>query len=337
MIQFDNLTEVDKGHGFTIHELDEDRHKQLGYLRRGAMVAKFDGVDIMLDFMQKNMNTPQREGSSNSPGGGGGFHFFRNFEQAMNTFRSKPESLADFDQAELHIKDVAEAGTEVDYDVTGDFIDMGRFMEGIPESVGTMHSGKSRNRRVNITVQLNQGSWVSNRDINHRSERLLRLVDALEHGGVRTMVTAIDSSICGHTEIILKHHADTLTIPDIAVVTHSDFKRRIIFRISEYSKTWDYGYGSPSSLRDNLTPEKLIGELNDEVNIFITGGMEDKSRIDRLFNQLEKLLEWELSKPVPEVSAIKMDMEGVYFEANGSRDENEIRREGREVIDAVNG
>lgn len=333
MIQFDELKQIDKGHGFTISELDTTnlQHSQLKYLKRGAMVAMFDGVDVMLDFIEKNMSRPKQVGSSDEPKQSG-FHQFSSFQEAMSTFRSKPESITSFNQTELDIRDVAEAGTDVDYDVTGDYIDMGRYMEGIPESVGTMRSGKSRNRRVNITIQLNQGAWVSSDDINHRSERTLRLVDGLEHGGVRTLVTAVDSSVCGHTEIVLKHHADTLTITDLAVVTNSDFKRRVIFRINEYSKTWDYGYGSPSSYRDAVKPEMLHGELNDEVNVFITGGMEGTDNINKLFDQLERLLEWELSKPVPEVSAIKMDMEGVYFEANGSRDEEEIRREGKEIL-----
>jgi hypothetical protein len=333
MIQFDELKEIDKGSGFTISELSGGsvHHKQLSYLKNGAMVAFFDGVDVALDFIAKNMDKPKKDGSS-ADRGSSSFNTYDTYEEALDVFRHKPETVAKFDQAELHIKDTHESGTEVDYDVTGDYIDMGRYMEGVPESVGTMHGGKSRNRRVNITVQLNQGSWVSESDINHRSERLLRLVDALEHGGVRTMVTAVDSSICGHTEIILKHHADTLTIPDIAVVTQADFKRRIIFRINEYSKTWDYGYGSPTSYRDAITPEKLQGELNDEVNIFITGGLQDTEEIDRLFDQMERLVVWELSKPIPEVSAIKLSVDGIYFEANGARGESEIQREGKEVI-----
>jgi len=331
MIEFNDLTETARGSGYTISELSTSRHKQLTYLRRGAMVAFFDGVDVALDYIGENMRQP-REGRSSSEPSQSGFHTFNSYKQAFDTFRSAPDRVSKFDQTELDIKDVAESGTDVDYDVTGDFIDMGRYMEGVPESVGTMKSGKARNRRVNISIQLNQGSHVSESDINHRSERILRLVDGLEHGGVRTLVTAVDSSECGHTEIVLKHHADTLTIPDIAVVTHEDFKRRIIFRVNEYSKTWTYGYGRPTSYRDAVDPKMLQGELNDEVNIFITGGMEDKENIDKLFDQLEKLLEWELSKPVPEVSAVKMDMRNVYFESNGSRDETEISREGREVM-----
>jgi hypothetical protein len=74
---------------------------------------------------------------------------------------------------------------------------------------------------------------------------------------------------------------------------------------------------------------------NDEINIFIAGNMRGKERIDQDFDKLERLLVWEMSKPVPEVDAIKLDKRGLYFNPNGTRTELEIRQEGMEAINNV--
>ena len=334
MIKFDNLTEGFKGAGYSVHEIANSQHPQLSYLKEGALVGFFDGVDVMLDFVTEKMPTA-KAGRSSVEQGGGGFHAFNSYSQALDTFRKQPESVTKFDPAELRIKDVSESGTSVDFDVTGDYIDMGRYMEGVPESVGTMHNGNARNRRANILINLSQVASMSHQDINHRGERILRLIDALEAGGVRCQLVAAESSECTHVEVTLKHHDEPLTTTDLAVVVHPEFLRRILFRVIEYSKTYTSGYGHAFVFSKALTPKNISNELNDELDIVIDGSIRGKENIDTLFDQIERLLVWEMSKPIPEVSAIKLDPRGVYFEPNGARDENEIRREGKEVIQDV--
>lgn len=331
MIKFDNLTEGYKGSGYSVHEIANDHHPQLKYLKQGALVGFFDGVDTILDFVQVKMPKTGK-GDSSAERGGGNFHAFKTYREAVDTFRNKPETVSKFDPAELRIKDVSESGTSVDYDVVGDYIDMGRYMEGIPESVGTMHNGNARNRRANILINLSQVSGMSHQDIAHRGERILRLVDALEAGGVRCQLVGAESSECTHIEVTLKHHDEPLTTTDLAVVVHPEFLRRILFRIIEHSKTFTWGYGHAFVFGQALTPKNISNELNDELDIVIDGSIKGKDNIDRLFDQIERLLVWEMSKPIPEVSAIRLDPSGIYFEPNGARDEAEIQREGKEVM-----
>jgi hypothetical protein len=68
------------------------------------------------------------------------------------------------------------------------------------------------------------------------------------------------------------------------------------------------------------------------MNLFIDGNLTRMDNVNERFDQLERLLVWEMSKPVPEVSSIKLSEEGVYFNPNGTRSEEEIRREGLEAI-----
>lgn len=330
MISQDEIKLVDSGNNYAIGEIKE-QHKYLTYLKPGAIVTLFDGLDTALDFVTEKLTEPKRGDSSLSTGRDG-FNSFPDYETALDTFRNHPEKVVKFDPSELRIKDESESGTTVEYDVTGDFIDMGRYVEGIPETVGTMRSGNARNRRVNIMINLNQMANIQHDVIAHRGERILRLIDALEAGGIRTQLTAIESSECNHSEFILKRHDEPLTIADLAVVTHPEFLRRVIFRIIEQSKTFSYGYGSAIDFGRCLKPEIIENDLNDELDILIDSNNSDRESIDRLFDQLERLLVWEMSKPVPEVSSIKVDRNGIYFNPNGMRAEAEIRREGQEAI-----
>ena len=332
MISQDELNQVDVGRGYFIGEMKK-QHKHFTYLRQGALVTLFDGLDVALDTVLTKMPEPKRSEAS-SKQEPGSFNRFNSYEEALDTFRNKPERVVKFDPAELRIKDESEAGNTVEYDVVGDFIDMGRYMEGVPESVGTMRRGSARNRRANIVINLCQIWSIGHETITHRSERILRLIDGLEAGGIRCQITGIESTECTHLEVIIKHHNEPLTISDLAVVTHPEFLRRVIFRINEHSKTWDYGYGSAVDFSDKLTTDVIDNDINDEIDIVIDSNLRSKEKIDELFDKLERLLVWEMSKPVPEVTSIKIGMDGIFFSPNGYRDNNEIRREGLEAINA---
>lgn len=331
MIQEQDIRVTTKGQGVVLGE-HEGLNERLRYIKPGALVLRADGLDNLFEFMAEHMPTPKQSGSSSTPGGKwGGFYFFPTYEEAWGVFRNKPESVVKFDPSELRVTDESEAGRTVDYDVVGDYIDMGRYLEGVPESWGSMRNGNARNRRANLYIDLSYSGSTDNKRIIHRGERILRLVDALEAGGVRVQLTGVESTQCGHVEVVLKQHSEPLTITDLAVVSHSDFLRRIMFRVVEYSKTWQGGYGNSTLLENSIDgfPELIRPENNDEISIFIAGNL---TSVDDYFDKLERLLEWELSKPVPEVDAIRVTGWGISFSPNGYRAEQEILREGKEVI-----
>lgn len=324
------IKEIASGSGYssgTITKIPDG----LNYLSTGELASFFDGVDTALDYI----TTLEVRGRGMSEDYEPGFHTFQTWDEAVDTFRNHPERVVKFDPAELVIKDNSEAGQEVDYDVVGDYIDMGRHMEGIPESWGSMHNGNARNRRVNITVHSNYTGSTSQHIVKHRSERIIRLIDALEAGGVRTQLTVVWSNDCAHTEIIVKKHEETLNIADIAVVTNPDWHRRLQFRLVEHSRD-GFGYGMSNLFTDAVTPEMLEDEqLNSETGIFIGNTLYGIEQIDQRFDQLEKLLVWEMSKPIPEVTSIKVVGRSIDFNPNGARDEAEIIREGQAIINGL--
>lgn len=272
-------------------------------LKQGERVMLFQGVRTALDYINENLDKPRESGSSDGRGGGHAGNSFKNYKEAMDTFINNPESVVKYDPTEMRPVEFEEQGNDLEYDVTGDFIDIGRVLEGVPEQFGSLHNGNPRNRRVRIVVALAQTHYMTPKEINHRSERVIRLVDALENANVRTEVLAIDSNTCSHTEIVVKKFEEALTIEDVAVATHVDFFRRMCFRASEWSDTWTYGYGRADILKQNIN--QLKSQLNDEITIFVDGDLRQYN-INNYFDELEKKIETELSEPVPVINLISM-------------------------------
>lgn len=277
--------------------------KKTRLLEKGERISIFNGVNTALDYVQEFLPDIGR-GSSSNESGNSKFQTFNSFRQAMNAFRHNPTSLVKYDPGEMNPVDFHEQGNHVEYDVTGDFIDIGRVMEGVPENFGQLHNGNPRNRRVRLIVNIGHLHYVHVNDILHRSERIIRLVDMLENANIRTELIGVYSSDNSHTEITIKNFDESLIIEDVAVVTHPDFPRRIMFRISEHSDTHSYGYGSSTTLNNGV--EGFQSQFNDELTVYIEGNIEGED-IDKKFNKLEKDLEEELSEPVPSKSLIRVE------------------------------
>lgn len=276
--------------------------KSTGLLKENERVMMFNGVRTALDYINENLDTPQNSGSSEGNSSGHAGNAFRSFGEAMDIFLNRPETVVKYDPTQMRPVEFAEQGNDLEFDVTGDFIDIGRVLEGVPENMGRLHNGNPRNRRVRIVVSLAQTHYMTPKEIDHRSERIIRLVDALENANVRTEIIAIDSTTCHHMEIVVKRFDEPMTIEDVAVATHSEFFRRMCFRAAEWSDTWTYGYGRANTLRQNLNVVK--SQLNDEITVYVDGDLQQG--IDPDFNELEKKLESELSEPVPQLSLISI-------------------------------
>ena len=276
--------------------------KRTKMLHKGERVSIFNGVTTALNYVKEFLPDPAADGSSDSSGGGS-FQNFGSFNEALDTFLNNPTSLVNYEKGEINPTDFHEQGNEVEYDVIGDFIDIGRVLEGVPENMGSLHNGNPRNRRVRLIVNIGHLHYVKVPDILHRSERIIRLVDMLENAHIRTELIGVYSSGNSHTEITIKRFDEALTIEDVAVVTHPDFPRRVMFRISEYSDTFSSGYGQSIQLNNGV--EGFKSQFNDELTVYIEGNIEG-SDINKKFDKLEKYLEKELSQDIPSQSLIRI-------------------------------
>lgn len=267
-----------------------------------CLAGSFDGVNTMLDFIKEDMSVPKRSESS-SQYGATGFNTFESYEKAWDAFRNNPGTLDREKEAGNSLFQFTSSGNEVDYDVTGEYIDMGRFMSGEPECFGSNVQGRI-NKRVRLIFGVGASSIVKSEVIHKRSLYFSQVVDWLEGNGIRTELIGFNTSHCEYIEIVVKRFEDIFNYNDLLVVSHPDFFRRIIFRFIEYSPSWAPGYGNVrinAEFFSNLYKDPQMLEFsNNEHTVFynssdVEGG---KPGVDKSIKKLKDWLEKVLPEPI---------------------------------------
>jgi hypothetical protein len=278
------------------------------WLEQHELAGHFSGVDSMLNYTEQHYTEPRQSKDSSHRGTDGNFWFFNDYETALNTYRKHPDKVVEFTENDTRLEGGDAAGLDIQYDVTGDFIDIDRYLSGEPEHYGAMDNGIPRGIRMTIVVGSAWAGSTNNSVINDRSKRLIRLTDWLEAQGVRVQIVIIYSMECQYVEIIIKHYDEPISLADVAVTSHSDFFRRILFRWAEHSSTWRSGYGSSVSfdsyIRDKSRPDQFPTELQDGHLLYC--GVQSRGSIDNVFDGLEKQLATVLSDPQAEPQLFKV-------------------------------
>lgn len=276
-----------------------------------VLCGRFDGVNAALDFIKENMAEPKREKASSRQEPGGEFYTFDSYEKAFDTFRFNPGNLVREKELNDKLNTLASAGNQIEYGLTGDYIDMGRYMSEEPECFGTNVYGRIT-KRVRIVYAFSATCYVKNKVIQTKSTGISRLVDWLEGNGIRTEVIAVESSGVGHMEVLVKRFQDRFVYNDILVTTHPDFLRRIFFRFAEYSPSWSGGYGSSVSCA-GLLEKYAKGEnkspfewVNNEHTIYLSNhDVNDSS--EAVLKNMARARKW-LERVLPEPVASDEEM-----------------------------
>jgi hypothetical protein len=288
-------------------------------MRKGELVGEFSSVKVFLDFLQKKFTVAKQYKSSENTGRDS-FQKFSTYEEAMDMFINKADKLVDFKEIYEPITVFEEVGNQVEYNITGDFIDIGRYMEGIPEVFGSLHDGQQRRYRANIILNLSWVYSVSEEVINKRLKKTLALVDWLEMNNVRCAIIAVESTECAHAEITVKRHEDVLDLRDLAVVSHSDFLRRAMFRFDEYSDTLTSGYGGARDYRNSMFAPynyTVPADNPEEIEIFIDSYTDSLRDVDNQFSNLKTWL----------IAVLSGETDNVKMRVMSSLDDKEYNRE----------
>jgi hypothetical protein len=291
-IPLDNIKIKQTGSDYligTVKERRRDTKGELDYLQERELVGSFNGVRSFLNYLKENIPKPPAHYSSSEDGGRSDFQVFKTYQEALDTYLNNPSSLVRFDEIEEVLQSFDEIGKDVEYAITGDFIDIARYMEGIPEVFGSLHNGNVRRYRANITINI---SWVYSvipQTVNKRLQKILSLVDWLEINNIRCSITAVSSHQCSHVEINVKDYDETLDLRELATVSHSDFLRRMIFRFSEASDTIDGGYGGAYDFHYFLSGESSKrDDVFEEFNVFVDSYNSKSENYDEEFEILRK-------------------------------------------------
>lgn len=261
------------------------KHSELSYLERGAKVGYFVSPIEFFNALQEKMPTPSYQKSSDDYSGD--FNTFKNYKEAWDKFANEPGSLDSKDRLNQMLQAKEETGQTIEYGVTGDFLDIGLYLEGDPECWSSLTYGHPRRFRIDMQIDLMTVHYIDEKDMNHRLQRVIRLVDWAAKNGVAMRIVAVSSNNCGHAEIAIKEYDERLNLNNLIVTAHSEFFRRMFFRFIEYSKTITYGYGTA-----NLYVEKNKSHTSSSVEtlkINVYNGMRsmDKDNINAEFDKLE--------------------------------------------------
>lgn len=265
----------------------------LKYLRPDAKVGYFESVNDFLRILKTKCPTPSRTGSSSQKKDRTlKFNTFETYEKAMKTFLYEPGSLANFQPNESDVLTPTETGREVEWAVTGDFLDIGRYLEGEPEHFGHMQVENPRGLRVNIILDLVCVWDVDETVINHKMQQTGRLVDWLESNNVRTSIYGVISNQCGHIEVVLKNYEERFDINNVIVGSQADFFRRAGFRFFEYSDTWMSGYGLGIAFLNHFKNQKdILGDpIGKELNIIVYNNFQNIMEVEAQFKKIEDLI-----------------------------------------------
>lgn len=283
-IQIKDLNNVKQGKGYVIGELKET-HEVFSYLKRDALVFVADSVQTVFRvFKELNWKPAQEKSSDNR--GKDDFNKFESLQEAIETYTLNPRSIRTFKEEDIKLTSEETIGKDILYDVSGDYIDIGRFLDGEPECFGVSYNGNPSNLHATIMFNVSTPWYVKEDMLNHRAARMLRLVDWMESQGVRCQIRAFESTECAHMDIKVKNFEDPVDMNALAVSTHSDFLRRISFLVAEQSKTWGYGYGNAVVFTGRMMNE-YTAEPDNGLTIFVTElGQVDAEYIDAHFDKL---------------------------------------------------
>lgn len=317
MPKIHDLTNVRQGHGWHVGQLTA-QHPQLRYLRKNALVVQADSPRILMDAMQHELHwKPQQAKSSDrEQKAQRGFYALKDLATAFDVFTNRPKEVRKFTAEDIVLKSDESIGNDVTYDVVGDYLDVGRFLEGQPECFGIAYMGNPTGLYVTVYADVGAVCTVDAEVLIRKQARMLRFVDWLEQQGVRCRIVGVVSNEMGHYEVQLKHYGDPVNLNDIAVVFHSDWLRRIIFLAEEQSPTWEHGYGMPDKW-SRAMKSGYRADPADGLTVFISASMINNvqrvdEQFDRLRDKVEALITGEGKDTVAGEETLQRDFTKVY-------------------------
>ena len=188
-------------------------------------------------------------------------------------------------------------GRRLEYDVAGDWFDVGRVVAGDPECGVNVRRARVLGPVVRVVVTGGANGSTSGDDIYRRGACVVALVDVLEGQGIRCeVVLGFCNAPMGHGSrrsmhgVALKSSEDALDLDRLAfALCHPATLRRLSFAIreglpTEWRRAFEFGVGGYGYGVSESYPAG--GNADDVVALPAIG------RHDRVWGSDEKMLEW---------------------------------------------
>ena len=258
---------------------------------KGALTLHASSVQSFIDYVVTEFPTPKQGGDSMKYSSG--FNDFRTWDEFIEVATKTPHLLKSFVPKDELLASPDNAGNEVIFDVSGDFLDIGRYLSGDPESFGVMVLGNPRALFATIVMNLSSTCHFDVKGLKSRCQRITRLVDWLEAQGIRTQIKAFHINQCEYLEIDVKRPDESIDLTTLAIVSTPDFFRRLCFRTIEWSPTFSYAYGT-SCLVDNGYLD--VPELSEAGLYIFSETRESAEKMEKEFDRAEVILSKQISE-----------------------------------------
>jgi hypothetical protein len=266
----------------------------------GRIFANFESVPDLFRTIEAKHWTPQHSKSSDVRNADGEYVMFKSLAEAHHVFLNEPWRVRQFSQKDDRLRLEDNPGNDVFFATTGDYLDVGRYLEGEPEAFGNSIMGNPARVFAEINVNIAAAKWTTAEYMMRKQKRLLRLVDWLETYGIRCHVRCSVVTDVGEFSVTVKDAQDPFDLNHLAVAMHPDFLRRTVLLVFEQSEAWTFGYGDAVAY-DDISLESKFADPEDGFSIYVGGYMpysktdtpdkytyeNDVSRIDKDFDSIE--------------------------------------------------
>lgn len=219
----------------------------------------------------------------------------KSLDQAIDLFRNKRHELLPKGFQQKHIKNINANGIDVEFDVTGDYLDMGRYMSGEPEVFGTNINGDLTGKVVSVYINASVSASYDAEDIMLGAEKLAEVINALYVSGARVSTTFMSAEETQWIEVKLNDFGDPLNPVDLVAVASPSFIRRLCFAVNNYHSVSIHG-----STVDVLNGHRDILNKGEDLVVYVVPNtipnFNRTGAVDKALSDIKEAIEWENTK-----------------------------------------
>ena len=257
--------------------------------RRPAIVAP--NIRAFVDYVSQH----KPKAGSSTYTHNDGWYGTKSLDQAIDLFRNKRHELLPKGFQQKYIKNVNANGIDVEYNVTGDYLDIGRYMSGEPEVFGTNINGDLTGKVVRVYINASVSASYDAEDVMLGAEKLTEVINALYVSGARVSTTFMSAEETQWIEVKLNDFGDLLNPVDLVAVASPSFIRRLCFAVNNY-----FGASTHGSIVDVLDGHRGILNKGEDLVVYIApNGVPNFNRtgaVDKAISDIKEAIEWENTK-----------------------------------------
>ena len=257
--------------------------------RRPAVVAP--NIRAFVDYVSQHK---PRDGSSIEVGDKEWFGT-SSLEGAIDLFRNNRSGLLPKGFKRHKINNVHSLGIDVEFDVTGDYLDIDRYMSGEPEVFGTNINGDLTGKVVSVYINASVTAYWSAEEVMQGAERLAEVINALYISGAKVSTTFMSAEETQWIEVKLNEFGDPLDPVDLIAVASPAFIRRLCFAINNY-----FGQMHLGTIVDVLANHKDMLNQGEDLAVYIAPDtiprFNEVGAVDKALSDIKEAIEWENTK-----------------------------------------